>query len=78
MWCELQHGGSDVVSIVIVQVNSNSFVCLLDMPSLSYFTVNVKAIIVTIGGVYLQISRGGSHRVLYRIVTQLIHCNNIV
>ena len=59
MWCVLQRGGSDVVGIVIVQVNSNSFVCLLAMPSLSYFTRNVKAIIVIIGGVYLQISRGG-------------------
>ena len=58
MWCVLQRGGSNVVSIVIVQVNSNSFVCLLAMLSLSYFTANVKAIIVTIGGVYLQISRG--------------------
>ena len=59
MWCVLQRGGSDVVSIVIMQVNSNSFVCLLDMLSLSYFTRNVKAIIVILGGGLLKKSRGG-------------------
>ena len=58
MWYVLQRGGSDVVGIVIVQVNSNSFVCLLHMLSLSYFTRNVKAIIVTIGGGLLKKSRG--------------------
>ena len=59
MWCVLQRGGSDVVSTVIVQVNSNSFVCLLAMPSLSYFTRNVKAIIVILGGGLLKNLGGG-------------------
>ena len=57
MWCMLQLGGSDVVSTVIVQVNSNSFVCLLDLLSLSYFTINVKAIFVILGGGLLKKSR---------------------
>ena len=64
MWCVLQRGGSDVVSIVIVQVTSNSFVCLLDLPSLSYFTRNVKAIIVKLGGGLLKNSRGGLTEIL--------------
>lgn len=59
MWCVLQRGGGDVVNIVMVQVNSNSFVCLLDMLSLSYFTRNVKAIFVTLGGGLPKKSRGG-------------------
>ena len=58
MWCVLQRGGSDVVSIVIVQVTSNSFVCLLDLLSLSYFTINVKAVFVILGGGLLKKSRG--------------------
>ena len=58
MWCMLQCDGSDVVGIVIVQVNSNSFVCLLDLLSISYFTRNVKAIFVILGGGLLKKSRG--------------------
>ena len=78
MWCMLQSGGSIIVSIVIVQVISNSFVCLLDMLSLSYFTINVKATIVILGGGLLKKSRGGLTEIPNRIVTQLIHCNIIV
>ena len=78
MWCVLQRGGSIIVGIVIVQVNSNSFVCLLAMLSLSYFTMNVKAIFVILGGGLLKKSRGGLTEIPYRTVTQLIHCNNIV
>ena len=58
MWCVLQRGGSIIVSTVIVQVNSNSFVCLLDLLSISYFTRNVKAIFVILGGGLLKKSRG--------------------
>ena len=54
----LQRGGSDVVSILMVQVTSDSFVCLLNMLSLSYFTVNVKAIFVILGEGYAKKSRG--------------------
>lgn len=60
MWCVLQRGGSIIVSTVIVQVNSNSFVCLLAMLSLSYFTRNVKAIFVILGGGLLKKNLGGS------------------
>mgnify|MGYP003609558889 CR=1 FL=1 len=78
MWCKLQRGGSIIVSIVIVQVTSNSFVCLLALLSLSYFTINVKAIIVILGGGLLKKSRGSLTEIPNRIVTQLIHCNIIV
>ena len=63
MWCVLQRDGSIIVSTVIVQVNSNSFVCLLTMLALSYFTINVKAIFVILGG-------GGSAKKSREVVSQ--------